>query len=165
MRYHNIEKNSMMNGTGLRSVLFVSHCPHRCSCCQNKETWSKDSGIEFEEKDYIELRDSLNPNYISGLTLSGGDPLSNFNREDVLSLLKRLFEDGVMKDKTVWLYTGYDWEDIRDLEIMKYIDVLVDGKFVSKLANLKYKWAGSTNQRVIDVKKSLKQNKIILFED
>ena len=70
-----------------------------------------------------------------------------------------------MKDKTVWLYTGYDWEDICDLEIMKYIDVLVDGKFVSKLASLKYKWAGSTNQRVIDVKKSLEQNKIILFED
>ena len=155
MRYHDITKDDMKNGDGLRAVLWVSGCEHACPGCQNPITWDPDDGLIFDEKAKEELFDILSKDYISGLTLSGGDPLFPGNRSDILKLLKEVKES--FPEKTVWCYTGYTYEDIKDLEHMKYIDVLVDGRFIESLKDNKYEWAGSTNQRVIRLNEMTKE--------
>lgn len=159
MKYHNITKDDMVNGDGLRVVLWVSGCEHKCKGCHNQITWDKNCGLDFNECTKEEIFKELQKDYIQGITLSGGDPLHIDNRESIYLLVKEIKSNFPMKD--IWLYTGYVWEEIKDLEVIKYIDVLVDGKFVQSLASKSYKWAGSTNQRIIDVKKSLRENKII----
>ena len=151
MRYHDITKDDMKNGDGLRAVLWLSGCEHACPGCQNPVTWDPDDGLIFDDKAKEELFDILGRDYISGLTLSGGDPLFPGNRAEVLILLKEVREK--FPSKTVWCYTGYNYEDIAELEHLKYIDVLVDGKYVESLKDNKYEWAGSTNQRVIDLRR------------
>ena len=163
MNYHNITHDDMNNGDGLRVVLWVAGCDHHCSECQNPVTWNPDDGLIFDEKAAYELRCWLEKDYISGLTLSGGDPLFESNRDTVLLICKLVKE--VIPDKTIWLYTGYVYEDIKDLEIMKYIDVLVDGPYVKKLRDTKLKWRGSSNQRVIDIQKTRESGPIILWCD
>ena len=149
MRYHDITKDDMKNGDGLRAVLWVSGCEHACPGCQNPVTWDPEDGLLFDEKAREELFEILGRDYISGLTLSGGDPLYPGNREDILSLLKEVKE--AFPDKTVWCYTGYLYDEVKNLPHMEYIDVLVDGKYVEALADKQYKWAGSTNQKVYDL--------------
>lgn len=146
MRYHQILHDDMRNGEGLRVVLFVSGCNHYCNGCQNPVTWDPNDGLEFTTKEISEICNQLSEDYISGLTLSGGDPLYPGNRESITKLC-RFLKRGY-PDKTIWLYTGYLFEQVKDLPVMEYIDVLVDGPFVQELADVKYHWAGSVNQRI-----------------
>lgn len=166
MKYHNITKDDMKNGDGLRVVLWVSGCSHHCKGCQNPITWNENDGLEFGIKDKYEIYQELEKDYIAGLTFSGGDPLFPANREAVFNLCQDIKEEFV--GKSIWIYTGYSWEEVlqeREMRlIMDYTDVLVDGKFVKELQDNNYPWAGSTNQRVIDVQQSLKEGKVVLHE-
>lgn len=164
MNYHNILHDNMSNGDGLRVVLFVSGCSHRCINCQNPQTWDFNSGILLDNNALEEIFEQLSKDYISGITFSGGDPLNRSNYYEVFLLCNMI--KNKFPTKNIWLYSGYTWEQIlqsRELtKVMTSIDVLVDGKFEQNLYDIKYQWAGSTNQRVIDVQKSLNQNKLIL---
>ena len=155
MRYHNITKDDMLNGDGLRVVLWVSGCSHCCEGCQNPVAWDSEGGLPFDAAAKQEVFDELAKDYISGITFSGGDPLFFKNRPDVAELIAEIRE--TFPDKTIWLYTGYEWETIRDLPMMKQIDVVIDGPFVLSLLDNQLKWRGSSNQRVIDVQKSLQR--------
>lgn len=166
MYYHDIRTNDMLNGEGLRTVIFVSGCSHHCEGCHNPETWNPNCGKLFTIDELNEIEGYLSEPHISGLTLSGGDPLYKENRVPIYCMvrsIKRTFGDS----KTIWLYTGYTWEEILDDSmlsntILKYVDVIVDGKFDKDLADVNYPYAGSINQRVIDVKASLEAGKVIL---
>ncbi|MBR5269964.1 MAG: anaerobic ribonucleoside-triphosphate reductase activating protein [Anaerotignum sp.] len=161
MRYHNITKDDMLNGEGLRVVLWVSGCPHKCKGCHNPQTWDPESGIPFDEDAEKELFEILSRDYISGITFSGGDPLFEGNRAEIERLAKKVKHE--YPDKNVWLYTGYRWEEISALPLMQYIDVLVDGKFMEDLKDTKLHWKGSFNQRIIDVQKSLQNSSLYLY--
>lgn len=168
MNYHNLTYPDQNNGDGLRVVLWLSGCSHHCKGCQNPQTWNPDSGILFDEKAFNELFDELEKDYISGITLTGGDPMfidNLSNVYDICSFIKRYYPN-----KTIWIYTGYTWEELnsngymndeRQL-ILKYCDVLVDGEYKEELRDITLPWVGSSNQRVIDVQKSLKEGKVIL---
>ena len=150
----------MLNGDGLRVVLWVSGCSHCCKECHNPITWDANGGLLFDEEAKAELFEELGKDYISGVTLSGGDPLFYSNRADVLALVKEIREK--FPEKTIWMYTGFVWETIEQLEVMDYIDVLVDGEFVVELKDTKLYWRGSSNQRVIDVKATRATGNIVL---
>lgn len=145
----------MLNGDGLRVVLWVAGCTHCCKECHNPITWDPDGGILFDEKAKQEIFDQLDKPYISGITFSGGDPLHSSNRLDVRKLMEEIRQR--YPHKTIWLYTGDKWEDVLHYPMMKYVDVLVDGEFKIDLKNTKLRWKGSSNQRVIDVQESLRQ--------
>lgn len=161
MNYHNITKSDMLNGDGLRTVLWVSGCKLNCTNCQNPETHPIDSGILFDDNAEKELFESLDTDWCSGLTLSGGHPLDDRNYDKVLDIVQK-FRNKYNNTKTIWLYTGFTWEYIKTLSIMRYIDVLVDGRYIEELKDEKLHWRGSSNQRVIDVQKSLQANEVIL---
>ena len=161
MNYHNITKDDMLNGDGLRVVLWVSGCTHHCDGCQNPITWDLAGGIPFDEAAEEELFEALSKPHVSGITFSGGDPLHPFNRQEVFRLMKKCKE--LFPEKTVWSYTGFLWEDVKDLEGMKYVDVLADGRFVKELNDNNLHWVGSSNQKIVDVQQSLKENKVILL--
>lgn len=162
MRYHNITTDDMLNGDGLRTVLWVAGCTHRCEGCHNPITWDIDGGIPFDEAAEQELFEKLSADYISGLTFSGGDPLHPRNRDEVTRLARKCREE--FPDKTIWLYTGYRWDEIEALDIVPLLDVVVDGEFVKSLLDARLHWKGSSNQRVIDVKETLSLGKIVLFD-
>ena len=160
MNYHNITTDDMLNGDGLRTVLWVSGCTHHCVGCQNPITWDITGGLEFDEYAESELFEKLNKPHISGITFSGGDPLHQLNRTEVCRLIKKTHD--LFPNKTIWLYTGFLWEDIKDIDEIKYVDVLADGRFeLDKLDNNLH-WVGSPNQRVINVKETLKSDNIVL---
>ncbi len=165
MKYHNITHDDMLNGEGLRVVLWLSGCDHLCEGCQNPFTANYDGGLDFDDKAKDEIFKALDKDYISGLTLSGGDPLYHKNLDSLLPFIEEVKTK--YPNKNIWLYTGHAFEEIIKKDILKnyinYIDVLVDGKFVKKLLDINYKWAGSTNQKVIDVKKTLMEGSIILY--
>ena len=160
LRYHNITKDDMKNGDGLRVVLWLAGCEHACPGCHNPITWDADGGLEFDEAAKSELISELSQPYISGVTLSGGDPLYMPRRDEVTALVKELRES--FPQKTIWMYTGYSWEEVCELPVMKYIDVLVDGRFIESEKDNLLMWRGSKNQRVIDVKKSKQEGRPIL---
>lgn len=160
MRYHNITKDDMLNGDGLRVVLWVAGCTHKCKECQNPITWDINGGLEFGESEKQEIFDQLDESYISGITFSGGDPLHPQNRQPVYELAKEIKEK--YPDKTIWLYTGFLWEEIKDLPIIPYLDVIVDGEFKIELLDPQLYWKGSSNQRVIDVPATLKKGEVVL---
>lgn len=166
MKYHNITKDDMLNGDGLRVVLWVAGCEHHCKGCQNPITWNSNDGLEFGMEEYNELLCELDKKHVSGITFSGGDPLFSANNDTIFRLCKDIKEK--FRNKTIWIYTGYTWEQIsqdnRKMAIMEYVDVLIDGKFVAELKDATYHWAGSTNQRVIDVQKTIKKGKVILHD-
>ncbi len=147
MNYHNIVKDDMLNGDGLRVTLFVAGCNHNCYNCHNPETFDPNGGIPFDDDALKEIYSELSKDYVSGITLTGGDPLYIGNRDTVTELLMNI--KSKFTDKTVWLYTGYVYEEISDLEVMKYVDVLVDGPYVDELRDTTLRWRGSSNQRVI----------------
>ena len=126
MRYHNITKDDMLNGDGLRVVLWVAGCSHCCKECHNPMTWDPDGGLLFDDKAKAEIFAELEKDHISGITLSGGDPLHSANRMDIRNLVIEIKEK--FSDKTVWMYTGDLWESIKHYPVMKYVDVLVDGE-------------------------------------
>lgn len=165
MRYHNITNGDILNGEGVRVVLWVSGCEHACKGCQNPQTWSPKSGIEFDDEARKELIEKLQQDYIDGITFSGGDPLAHYNRETITNLafcIKKF-----LPSKTIWVYTGHRYEDVKDLEIMKYIDVLVDGKFnlENRQRNSKVQWRGDDSQRIIDVQKTIETGQVVERED
>lgn len=162
IRYHNITHDDMLNGDGLRVVLWVAGCSHHCNGCQNPLTWNPDSGLIFDDKALFEIFESLEHKWISGITLSGGDPLHENNLVGInyiIDCVRRKYPG-----KTIWIYTGYTIEQIKadDMrwDIVSKCDVLVDGKFEEELCEPNYEWAGSTNQRVIRIAdiKDTKQN-------
>lgn len=163
MNYQKISHSDVSNGSGVGMVLWVSGCTQHCFGCHNPETWDFNSGIPYTPEIETEIINSLKPDYISRLTLSGGHPLEAENIETVFDLCKKV--KSIYPNKKIWLYTGYTWENINGLPILKYVDVLVDGKFVQDLRDITLKWKGSSNQRVIDVQKSLEKGKIILWEN
>lgn len=160
MRYHNITKDDMLNGDGLRTVLWVAGCSHGCKNCQNPITWDICGGITFDEAAKEEIFAELRNDYVSGITFSGGDPLHMQNRGEVGELIQEIHEK--YPDKTIWVYTGYTWEEVMDLPYLKMVDVLVDGEFVEELKDVTLHWKGSSNQRVIDVKKTLATGEVVL---
>ena len=153
MRYHNITKDDMLNGDGLRVVLWVAGCSHCCKGCQNPSTWDANGGLPFDEEAKNELFEALDKSYISGITFSGGDPLNQANILDVKELCQEIKEK--FPDKTIWLYTGDVWENLYNTPIVQYLDVLVDGEFVLEQRDVKLLWKGSKNQRVINVVETL----------
>lgn len=161
MKYHNITKDDMLNGEGLRVVLWVSGCEHHCPNCQNPITWDPNDGLLFDDDAVHEIQSLLSKSYISGLTLSGGDPLFPNNRNDIKDFI--VYIKNQFPNKTIWMYTGYKWSEIKDLPVMKYIDVIVDGKYIESLRDVNLPWRGSSNQRVIDVQKSLEKGQIVLY--
>ncbi len=165
MRYHNITTDDMLNGDGLRVVLWTAGCEHHCPECQNPITWDRCGGIEFDDEAKKESFDYLSNDYAEGITFSGGDPLATYNRKDILSLAKEIKEK--FSEKNIWCYSGYTFEALKEdpvaLEIFNYIDVLVDGRYEKDLRDIKLQWRGSSNQRVIDIKKSMAADKVVLY--
>ncbi|MDE6357358.1 MAG: anaerobic ribonucleoside-triphosphate reductase activating protein [Eubacteriales bacterium] len=161
MKYHNITTDDMLNGDGLRVVLWVSGCEHKCKNCHNPITWNENNGIIFDTNAKNELFSKLEKEHIQGITFSGGDPLYSSNIKEITILAKDIKEKYPKKD--IWLYTGYKWEEIYNLEIMKYLDIVIDGRYIEKLKEDSLHWRGSLNQRIINVKKSLENKKIILY--
>ena len=165
MRYHNITKDDMLNGDGLRVVLWVAGCSHCCKECQNPVTWDPAGGLLFDDAAKQEIFDQLDKSYISGITFSGGDPLHAANRLDVRNLMAEIKEK--YPDKTIWCYTGYDfdkdllaWMEAGDPVITKLLpllDVIVDGEYKEECRNLRLPFRGSENQRILDVPLSLKE--------
>lgn len=163
MKYHNITKDDMLNGDGLRVVLWVSGCEHHCKGCQNPVTWNPDDGLDFDQESKEELFRELEKPYVSGITFSGGDPLYFTNIEKVTELCREVKEK--FPNKSIWIYTGYSWNEVKNISVlMQFVDVLVDGKFIQELKDKNLKWKGSSNQRVIDVQRSLKEGKVILHD-
>ena len=162
MRYHDITKDDMKNGEGLRVVLWVAGCGHACPGCHNPITWDADGGLPFDRAAEDELFAALTPDHIAGLTLSGGDPLFPANRADVAALCVRVRRD--LPNKTIWMYTGYGWEEIEALPLLDDVDVVVDGRFVQAQADPQLHWRGSANQRVIDVRKTRAAHQIVLLD-
>lgn len=183
MNYSGISECDVLNGTGFRVVLFVSGCSHRCYNCQNPKTWDKNFGHPFTEKTKQYIFNCLNKDYIDGITITGGDPLHENNLDEVLELVQEIRIS--FPEKTIWLYTGYKFEQIKDAfeeskkwlqaswkhsaitrwKIISNVNVLVDGEYIDEQKDLALKWRGSKNQRVIDVQQSLAQNKMILYCD
>lgn len=176
INYHNITHDDMNNGDGLRVVLWLSGCSHHCYNCQNPQTWNPNSGIPFDKSAKQEIFNELSKDYISGITFSGGDPLHENNLDEVLKLVKeiRIF----FPEKSIWLYTGYKFEQImiplminkiptleedKRISIIRLIDILVDGEYIDEQKDFTLKWRGSKNQHVIYVKQSLTQNKVVLY--
>lgn len=152
----------MLNGEGLRVVLWLSGCDHACAGCHNPITWDAAGGIPFDEAAKEELFAELDKDYIAGVTLSGGDPLYCGNREDVTALCAEIRKR--YPQKTIWLYTGYTWKEIHDLPVINWIDVLVDGRFVQQIANPQLHWRGSENQMVIDVRRTCQLGQVVLLD-
>lgn len=172
MNYAMIKYCDIANGLGIRTSLFVSGCTHRCRGCFNKEAWDFHIGEEFSEEVEESILKSLEPDYITGLSLLGGEPMEPVNQRGLIFFLRKLKLR--FPKKNIWCYTGYtyptDFEKESGAycefteEILSYIDVLVDGKFVEELYDIGLKFRGSANQRLIDLKKSIHQEKIVLLQ-
>ena len=183
MNYHNLTYPDQNNGDGLRVVLWLSGCSHHCKGCQNPQTWDENSGILFDDEAKKELFNELKKDYISGITFSGGDPLNISNLDDVLDLINNISVK--YPNKTIWIYSGYTWEECQPFKedgflkpmefapklqnllkkrfaIISKCNVFVDGEYIEELKDITLPWRGSSNQRVIDVQKSLKEGKVIL---
>ena len=163
MRYHNITKDDMLNGDGLRVVLWVAGCSHCCKECHNPITWDPNGGLEFDEAAKQEIFEELEKNYVHGITFSGGDPLHINNAYDVAELAKEIREK--YPHKSIWLYTGAKWEEAKHAKVVPYLDVLVDGEFIVEKKDITLHWVGSSNQRVINVPATLEKGKIVYHED
>jgi len=170
--YADIKKADIANGLGVRVSVFVSGCNHHCKNCFNPEAWNFNYGKEFTEKEIDKIIEELDHPYVSGLSLLGGEPLEHINQQGLLPLLRKVKEK--FPDKNIWCYTGYTfdrdvmgdmykkWEETP--ELLSYIDVIVDGKFEEENKDIKLRFRGSSNQRIIDVKKSIEGKKAVLFE-
>lgn len=172
MNYADIKQFDVANGIGVRVSLFVSGCTHHCKECFNKEAWDFQYGKPFTEKENDLIIEYLKPDYVSGLSLLGGEPMEPSNQEGLLPLLRRVHEQ--YPQKNVWCYSGYLFD--RDIvermckesevtrELLSYIDIMVDGEFVVEQKNLKVNFRGSDNQRIIDVRKSLEAGEVVHWE-
>ena len=173
MHYAEIKNFDIANGFGVRVSLFVSGCPHHCKGCFNEETWSFEFGQPFTAETEEQILKLLEPSYISGLTVLGGEPMEYMNQEALLPFLEKVKER--FPEKTIWCFTGYVFEkDILNRMIPKWkytkkmleqIDYLVDGPFVEAKKDITLRFRGSSNQRIIDVKKSLETGEVVLWEE
>lgn len=173
MNYATIKPTDVANGPGVRVTLFVSGCTHHCKGCFNSEAWDFDYGQEFTRETQEEILRLLAPEYIVGLTLLGGEPMEPANQAGLLPFIKKVREQ--YPDKSIWCFTGYDF--VKDVlfrmlpeskitrELVPLFDVMVDGKFVEEKKNLRLKFRGSENQRILDVKQSLKAGTAVWCEE
>ena len=165
MHYGKIKKTDIANGPGVRVSLFVSGCRNHCKGCFQPETWSFNYGPESDGVNTTnEIIEALSPEYISGLSILGGDPIERENISEVVMichLVKRLYPD-----KTIWLYTGYKYEDIAEMypNILEVIDVMVDGPFIEDLKDISLVFRGSSNQRIINVPESVRSGRVVEVE-
>lgn len=174
MNYAKIRKCDVANGPGVRVSLFVSGCNHHCKNCFNPEAWNFNYGEEFTKKQEEEIIEDLKPEYITGLSLLGGEPFEQKNQEGLAPLVSKVKQE--YPNKKIWCYTGFTFdeqiigkmvkEENRETtkQMLENIDYIVDGKFVNELKDPKLQFRGSSNQRIIDVKKSLAQNEIVLWD-
>ncbi len=169
MNYANIKTYSIENGTGVRVSLFVSGCTHHCKDCFNAEAWDFEYGKPFTKETEDEVIEDLRPDYMAGITLLGGEPMEPVNQRGLISLIRRIREE--LPQKTIWIYSGYVYEDFKDGgrahcevtdEILSLCDILVDGPFVEEKKNISLRFRGSENQRIIDLKKTRAEGKVIL---
>lgn len=163
IKYAKIKPVDIANGEGVRVSLFTSGCPHKCKGCFNSELWDYDAGEPFSFSVANRLISLASKSYISGISLLGGEPLIPENQPLLMYFVKAFKR--YYPNKTVWCYTGYEWDEVKDLDMMRYIDVLVDGKFVQELADPRLRFRGSSNQRIIDVKKSLDSGQVFVRKD
>ena len=161
MRYAKIRKMDISNGPGVRVSIFFQGCAFHCKNCFNPETWDFDGGLEFNDSVIDQIIELCKEDHITGLSMLGGEPMHPNNIEGTLKLAKRFKKE--YPKKNIWVWSGFLFNALKDKEVLKYIDVLVDGQFVDEKKDLRLKWRGSSNQRVIDVQKSLKQGKVVLF--
>ncbi len=173
MNYADIKQYDVSNGPGIRISLFVSGCNHHCKGCFNQETWDFNFGKPFTEETIDTIIEYMKPSYIKGLTLLGGEPFERTNQQGLLPLLRRVRE--VYPDKNIWCFTGFDfiadilgkmyenWEETR--EMVSYLDVIVDGKFVEELKDLSLRFKGSSNQKTLLVKETLRKGEPVLWDD
>lgn len=174
MKYAKIKKCDIANGPGVRVSLFVTGCNHHCKNCFNREAWDFNYGDDFTQKQENEIIEDLKPDYITGLSLLGGEPFEEVNQEGLAPLIKKVKE--TYPEKEIWCYTGFTFDnqilgqmigkENRETtkEMLENIDYIVDGRFVDELKDPKLRFRGSSNQRIIDVKKSLAQNEIVLWD-
>ena len=160
MNYGNIKYFDIADGEGVRTTLFVSGCTHHCKGCFQPETWDFDYGEPFTNEVAERIFESVDSPFIAGLTVLGGEPMEPGNQRALVGFLEEVRRR--CPDKTIWMYTGFVWETISELEIMKYLDVLVDGEFIVEQKDTQLYWRGSANQRVIDVPSSLQKGCIVL---
>ena len=172
MHYGEIKKFDIANGMGVRVSLFVSGCTHHCKNCFNEVTWDFRYGQEFTKETENMIMEYLKPSHVAGLTLIGGEPMEQPNQRGLLPLVKRVKE--TYPNKNIWCYSGYLFDEellkpsrarceVTD-ELLSYIDILVDGKFVEELKDVTLRFKGSSNQRIIDVQESLRQGEVVLSE-
>ena len=162
MYYAGLNKCDLANGPGFRVSLFVSGCRNHCEGCFQPETWSFTYGKEFTRETLLELLTMLDKDNIEGLSILGGDPFEPEHRDCVLDICEHVRK--YRPDRDIWVWTGYNFEDLKELPVMRYIDVLVDGRFDKDKKDLTLKWRGSSNQRVIDVAESLKSSEVVLLD-
>lgn len=172
VNYADIKQYDVANGLGVRVSIFVSGCTHHCKNCFNEETWDFGYGKPFTEKEISQIIEYLRPDYVSGLSVLGGEPFEPVNQEGLLPLLREVKQTYPKKD--IWCYSGYlfDQQILGQMckesgvtrELLSYIDILVDGRFVEEKKNLKIRFRGSENQRIIDVKKSLSSGEVVHWE-
>ena len=172
MKYATIKTVDIANGTGVRVSLFVSGCTHRCPECFNEIAWDFNYGQEFNQETIDLILKALEPSHIAGLTLLGGEPMELVNQEGLLPLLQQVRK--MYPDKDIWCYTGYLYEDLLpggkvrgpySDEILSYLDILVDGPFILAQKNIRLKFRGSENQRIIDVKRTNQSRQIVLWDE
>lgn len=164
MNYSGIKYNDMINGEGVRVSLFVSGCSHKCKGCFNKETWNKNYGNEFTREKAIEIFNYFRKyNFLRGISLLGGDPTYSENIEPLIEFITEF--KSLFPDKDIWIWSGFTWDqlkgDIKRFKLISLCDVLIEGKFILEKKDLSLKWRGSSNQRVIDIQKSIEKNEII----
>ena len=172
MNYCNIKNCDIADGPGVRVTLFVSGCTNHCKGCFQPETWDFNYGEPFTKETEDKLIAMLEPHYIAGLTLLGGDPFEPSNQRALLPFVKRVRE--TCPDKTIWAYSGFTYEELRTDgshprcevtdELLGLLDVLVDGRFVEEKKDLRLRFRGSSNQRIIDVKRTLASGEVVLLE-
>ncbi len=172
MHYGNIKKCDIANGTGIRTVLFVSGCTHHCKGCFQPQTWDFGYGEEYTAETESEIINSLRPSYVHGLTLLGGEPMEPDNQRALMPLLRRIRKE--LPEKTIWCYSGYTWEELTGEsrarcevtdEMISLLDVLVDGEFVEEKKNISLQFRGSENQRLIDVPKTLAKGEVVAWKE
>ena len=162
MRYNIIRKMDISNGPGVRVSVFMQGCAFHCKNCFNPETWDFEAGKEFNDDTINEILELCSQKHIKGLSILGGEPMHPNNIEGTTRLAKKFKEK--YPNKNLWVWSGFEFENyLKDKEVLKYIDVLVDGQYVDELHDFTLKWRGSSNQRVIDVQKSLQESKIVLL--
>ena len=164
MKYNLIRKMDISNGPGVRVSIFMQGCAFHCKNCFNPETWDFEKGKDFNDETIEEVLDLCNENHIKGLSILGGEPMHPNNIEGTTKLAKAFKER--YPNKNLWVWSGFKFdENLKDKEVLNYIDVLVDGQYVDELHDFTLKWRGSSNQRVIDVQKSLKEGKVIKLDN